>query len=85
MPSAYLSRAGLAANHKPRFKLDLAVAAGIPAKGPFDDAKESVSEHRKRSPIRRLKTVTGQAPTPRAVPAGSLELRFRCPGPGRSR
>jgi hypothetical protein len=38
MPSAYLSRAGLAANRKPRFKLDLAVAAGIPAKGPFDDA-----------------------------------------------
>ena len=38
MPSAYLSKAGFAANPKPRFNLDLAVAAGIPAKGPFDDA-----------------------------------------------
>ena len=38
MPSACLSRAGLAANHKSTFKVDLAVAAGIPAKRPFDDA-----------------------------------------------
>ena len=38
MLSAYLSKTGLAANHKPGFKLDLAVAAGIPSKGPFDDA-----------------------------------------------
>ena len=38
MPSAFLSRAWLAASRKPRFKLDLAVAAGIRANGPFDDA-----------------------------------------------
>jgi hypothetical protein len=31
-------KAALAVNHKPRFKQDLAMTAGIPAKGPFYNA-----------------------------------------------
>ena len=51
MPSAYLSRPGFAASRKPRFRLDLAVAAGIRAKGPFDDAaNEGVIKHLPRKP-----------------------------------
>jgi hypothetical protein len=71
MLSAYLSRACLAANHKPRFKLDLAVAAGIPAKGPFDDAtNKSVIKLLPRKP-----SAIKERPGDRRREFGYIEIR----------
>src|ERR1700676_5499937 len=73
MPSAYLSRAGLAANDKPRFKLDLAVAAGIPAKGPFDDAtNKSVIKLLPRKP-----PAIKERPCDRRREIGYIEIRVQ--------
>jgi hypothetical protein len=71
MPSAYLSRAGFAANHKPRFKLDLAVPAGISAKGPFDDGtNKSVIKLLPRKP-----PAIKQRPGDRRREIGYIEIR----------
>src|SRR5580658_8195833 len=73
MPSAYLCRAGLAANHEPRFKLDLAVPAGIPAKGPFDDAtNKSVIKLLPRKP-----PAVKERPGDRRREIGHIEIRVQ--------
>src|ERR1700733_11760927 len=73
MPSACLSRAGLAASCKPRFRLGLAVAAGIRAKGPFDDAtNKSVIKLLPRKP-----PAVKERPGDRRGEIGYIEIRVQ--------